>query len=174
MGAPSSNKRSQLGGETIILWVVIAIVVLGVGSVTGAVHLGSLLSGDGQQLPGNPFALVIGLFVGTVVWPAAATWILIGLGVVVLALAVLVLRVVLRRKSKRSRVDVAAQHMAKGKDLRALSLRGATATAERLGVKGSPGVPVGKTVLGPVLLQLSLGDRYLSLTDRMNHAPQRP
>lgn len=163
MGAPSGNKRSQLGGETIILWVVIAVVVVGVGSVTGAVHLGSLLSGDGQQLPGNPFALVIGLFVGTVVWPEAATWVLISLGVVVLALAVLVLRVVLRRKSKRSRVDVAAQHMAKGKDLRALSLRGATATAERLGVKGSPGVPVGKTVLGKQMVFGSWEDMHIDI-----------
>ena len=33
MGAPSSNKRSQLGGETIILWVVIVVVVVGVQTV---------------------------------------------------------------------------------------------------------------------------------------------
>lgn len=163
MGAPSGNKRSQLGGETVIPWVIITVVVLGVGSVTGAVHLGELLSGDGQQLPGNPFALVVGLVKGTVVWPEAATWVLIGLGVVVLALAVLVLRVVLRRKSKRSRVDVAAQHMAKGKDLRALSLRGATATAERLGVKGSPGIPVGKTVLGKQMVYGSWEDMHIDI-----------
>ncbi|WP_427136663.1 type IV secretory system conjugative DNA transfer family protein [Pseudarthrobacter sp. S9] len=163
MGAPSSNKRSQLTGETIILWVIITAVVLGVGSVTGAVHLGSLLAGDGQQLPGNPFALVVGLFKGTVTWPAAATWVLIGFGVVVVALGVLVLRAVLRRKSKRSRVDVAAQHMAKGRDLRALSLRGATATAERLGVKGSPGVPVGKTVLGGQLVFGSWEDMHIDI-----------
>ncbi|WP_427019535.1 type IV secretory system conjugative DNA transfer family protein (plasmid) [Pseudarthrobacter sp. P1] len=163
MGAPSSNKRSQLSGETIILWVIITAVVLGVGSVTGAVHLGSLLAGDGQQLPGNPFALVVGLFKGTVVWPAAATWLLIGFGVVVVAVAVLVLRAVLRRRSRRSRVDVAAQHMAKGRDLRALSLRGATATAERLGVKGSPGVPVGKTVLGRQLVFGSWEDMHIDI-----------
>lgn len=163
MGAPSSNKSSQLGDETIILWVVIAVVVLGVGSVTLAVHLGSLLAGDGQPLPGNPFALVVGLIKGTVVWPAAATWVLVVLGIVVLALAVLVLWMVLRRKSKRSRVDVAAQHMAKGRDLRALSLRGATATAERLGVKGSPGVPVGKTVLGKQLVYGSWEDMHIDI-----------
>ncbi|MCQ9165494.1 type IV secretory system conjugative DNA transfer family protein [Arthrobacter sp. STN4] len=163
MGAPNSNKRSQLGGETIILWVVIAVVVLGTGSVTGAVHVGSMLSGDGQQLPGNPFALVLGLIKGTVSWPPAATWVLIGLGFLVVVLAVLVLRVTLRRRSKRSRVDIAAQHMAKGKDLRALSLRGATATAERLGVKGSPGVPVGKTVLGKQMVFGSWEDMHIDI-----------
>ncbi|WP_139006911.1 type IV secretory system conjugative DNA transfer family protein [Arthrobacter crystallopoietes] len=163
MGAPNSNKRSRLDGETLILWVLITAVVLGVGSVTGAVHLGSLIAGDGQQLPGNPFALVIGLFTGTVVWPPAAMWVLIGLGAVVAVLAVLVLRAVLRRRSKRSRVDVAAQHMAKGRDLRALSLRGATATAERLGVKGSPGVPVGKTVLGGQPVYGSWEDMHIDI-----------
>src|SRR5690242_14533649 len=55
MGAPSSGKRSQLDAETVLLWVFITVVVLGVGSVTGAVHLGSILSNDGQKLPANPF-----------------------------------------------------------------------------------------------------------------------
>ena len=35
MGAPNSGKRSQLDGETILLWIFITVVVLGVGSVTG-------------------------------------------------------------------------------------------------------------------------------------------
>lgn len=163
MGAPGNNKRSPHGGETLMLWVIITLIVVGVGSVTGAVQLGSLLTGDGQQLPPNPFALVIGLFTGTIVWPEYATRVLVGIGVVVIALAVLVLRVMLRRTSKRSRVDVAAQHMAKGKDLRALSLRGATATAERLGVKGSPGVPVGKTILGKQMVYGSWEDMHIDI-----------
>lgn len=128
MGAPSSGKRSRMDGETILLWIFITIVVVGVGSVAGAVHLGSILSGDGQALPANPFELVFGLISHKVTWPAAATWVLVGFGVIIIAVAVLVVRSVLRRRSKRSRVDAAAQHMAKGRDLRALSLRGATAT----------------------------------------------
>ncbi|MFC8041744.1 type IV secretory system conjugative DNA transfer family protein [Paenarthrobacter sp. NPDC057355] len=163
MGAPNTGKRSQLGGETILLWIFITVVVLGVGSVTGAVHLGSMIAGDGQKLPANPFELVFSLFSHKVTWPPAAAAVLIGCGVVVVALAVLVVRGVLRRRSKRSRVDVAAQHMAKGKDLRALSLRGATATAERLGVKGSPGVPVGKTVLGGQMVYGSWEDMHIDV-----------
>ena len=61
MGAPNSGKRSRMDGETILLWVFITAVVLGVGSVAGAVHLGSLLSNDSQTLPANPFELVFGL-----------------------------------------------------------------------------------------------------------------
>src|SRR5687768_7639086 len=124
MGAPSSGKRSRIDTETILLWVFITVVVLGVGSVAGAAHLGSMLSGDGQQLPANPFELVFALISQKVTWPAAATWVLIGFGVLVIVVAVLVVRAVLRKRSKRSRVDAAAQHMAKGRDLRALSLRG--------------------------------------------------
>ena len=163
MGAPSSGKRSRMDGETILLWVFITAVVLGVGSVAGAVHLGSLLSNDGQKLPANPFELVFGLLSQKVTWPAAATWVLIGFGVLIILVAVLVVRAVLRRRSKRSRVDAAAQHMAKGQDLRALSLRGATATAERLGVKGSPGVPVGKTVLGGQMVYGSWEDMHIDI-----------
>ena len=163
MGAPSSGKRSQLDTETVLLWVFITIVVLGVGSVAGAVHLGSILSGDGQTLPANPFELVFGLVSQKVTWPTAATWVLVGFGVFIIVVAVLVVRAVLRKRAKRSRVDTAAQHMAKGRDLRALSLRGATATAERLGVKGSPGVPVGKTVLGGQMVYGSWEDMHIDI-----------
>lgn len=163
MGAPSSGKRSRMDGETILLWVFITVVVLGVGSVAGAVHLGSMLSNDGQKLPANPFELVFSLLSQKVTWPAAATWVLIGFGVLIIAVAVLVVRAVLRKRSKRSRVDAAAQHMAKAKDLRALSLRGATATAERLGVEGSPGVPVGKTVLGGQMVYGSWEDMHIDI-----------
>ncbi|BCW86452.1 hypothetical protein NicSoilE8_41250 (plasmid) [Arthrobacter sp. NicSoilE8] len=163
MGAPTSGKRSGLDAETTLLWVFIAVVVAGVGSITGAVHLGSMLSHDGQELPANPFELVFSLISHKVTWPPAATGVLIGLGVLALVIAVLVVRAVLRRKAKRSRVDAAAQYMAKGRDLKALSLRGATATAERLGVKGSPGVPVGKTVLGGQMVYGSWEDMHIDI-----------
>ncbi|AMM31634.1 Conjugative transfer gene complex protein [Sinomonas atrocyanea] len=79
------------------------------------------------------------------------------------AVAAVVVRAVLRRRSKRSRVDAAAQHMATGRDLRALSLAGATATAQRLGVRGSPGVPVGRTVLGRQMVYGSWEDMHLDV-----------
>ncbi|QOT19810.1 type IV secretory system conjugative DNA transfer family protein [Paenarthrobacter sp. YJN-5] len=163
MGAPTSGRRNRIDAETTLLWTFITLVVAGVGSVTGAVHLGSLIAGDGQELPANPFELVFSLISHKIIWPPAATWVLIGFAAVILAVAVLVIRAVARRKSKRSRVDAAAQYMAKGRDLRALSLRGATATAERLGVKGSPGVPVGKTVLGGQMVYGSWEDMHIDI-----------
>lgn len=163
MGAPNSGRRSQLDPGTVLLWVLIIAVVLAVGAVTGAVHLGSALAHDGQRLPANPFELVLGLLARKVIWPAPSTWVLAGLGAVVAACAVLVARAVLRRRAKRSRVDAAAQHMAKGRDLRALSLAGATATAERLGVKDSPGVPVGRTVLGRQMVYGSWEDMHIDI-----------
>lgn len=163
MGAPNSGKRSQLDPGTVLLWVCIIAVVLAVGTVTGAVHLGSTLAHDGQRLPANPFELVLGLLTHKVTWPAPSTWVLAGLGAVIVMLAVLVVRSVMRRRAGRSRVDAAAQHMAKGRDLRALSLAGATATAERLGVKGSPGVPVGRTVLGRQMVYGSWEDMHIDI-----------
>lgn len=163
MGAPNSGRRSQLDPGTVLLWVCIITVVLAVGTVTWAVHLGSALAHDGQRLPANPFELVLGLLTHKVTWPAPSTWILAGLGLVVLLLVALVARGVLRRRSKRSRVDAAARHMARGRDLQALSLRGATATAERLGVKGSPGVPVGRTVLGRQMVYGSWEDMHIDV-----------
>jgi type IV secretory pathway TraG/TraD family ATPase VirD4 len=53
--------------------------------------------------------------------------------------------------------------MAKGRDLQALGLRGATATAERLGVTGSPGVPVGRTVLGRQMVYGSWEDMHIDV-----------
>ena len=81
MGAPTSGNRSGLDTETTLLWVVIAVVVAGVGSITGAVHIGSMLSHDGQELPANPFELVFSLISHKVTWPPTATGVLIGFGV---------------------------------------------------------------------------------------------
>jgi type IV secretory pathway TraG/TraD family ATPase VirD4 len=163
MGAPDSGRRSQPDPGTVLLWVCIIAVVVVVGAVAGAVHLGSALAHDGQRLPANPFELVLGLPTHKVAWPAAATWALAGLAAVIVVLGVVVVRAVVRRRAGRSRVDAAARHMATGRDLRALGLRGATVTAERLGVRGSPGVPVGRTVLGRQMVYGSWEDMHLDV-----------
>ncbi len=69
MGAPN-KKASHLSGETIALWAVLAVVMIGAGSTAGAIHLGSKVAGDDQQLPKNPAELLVGLIKGTVTWPA--------------------------------------------------------------------------------------------------------
>lgn len=82
--------------------VLLAIVMVGAGATTGAVHLGSLIAGGGQQLPKNPAELLVGLIKGTVTWPAPATWVLVGFGVLLVALAVLITQAVRKSASKRS------------------------------------------------------------------------
>lgn len=152
----SATSRRSGGGSidpgTVVLWIVLALVALGVGAATAAVHLGSRLAGSSDPLPTNPFELVIALGTGTVAWPAPATWVLAGLGAGVLLLAGSVTAVVVGTRRQRSRVDRAARHMGrgvgKGDALHALSQRGAAASAARLGVTGAVGLPIAATVAG--------------------------
>jgi type IV secretory pathway TraG/TraD family ATPase VirD4 len=81
-------------------------------------------------------------------WPTQSTivaWVLLGV-LVVLTVTVVVVRS--RSAHKRTRVDKAAVHMCRGKDLDHLSTKGATATAVRLGVENSTGVRLGRSVAG--------------------------
>ena len=149
-----NNRRRDPGGfsaETILLAAGIVIVIVGVAGLNHAVRLGHQLDGSGVELTSDPFGLVFQLFSGKVPWPAAGTWIIAGVGVLVLALVVLILLAVARYRKRSSRVDRAASYMGRGKDVEALSRRNAEATAQRLGVQDSPGVPIGKTIGGQPL-----------------------
>ena len=149
-----NNRRRDPGGfsaETILLAAGIVIVIVGVAGLNLAVRLGHQLDGSGVELVTDPFGLVFQLFSGKVPWPAAGTWIIAGVGVLVLALVVLILIAVARYRRRSSRVDRAASYMGRGKDVEALSRRNAEATAQRLGVQDSPGVPIGKTIGGQPL-----------------------
>jgi hypothetical protein len=120
---------------------VLAVVMLGAGATAGAIHLGSMVADDGQQLPKNPAELLVGLIKGTVTWPTPATWVLAGFGVILVALAVLITRALLKSVSKRSGVDTAARPMATPKDLKAQTLRGAAKKGQEPGREGFTGRP---------------------------------
>jgi type IV secretory pathway TraG/TraD family ATPase VirD4 len=66
-----------------------------------------------------------------------------------------------RTARRRTRVDKAAAHMGRGRDLDHLSTKGATATAVRLGVKDSAGVRLGRTVAGKRPLWASWEDMLI-------------
>lgn len=106
-------------------------ILVGAGATTGAIHLGSMVAGDGQQLPKNPAELLVGLIKGTVTWPAPATWILVGFGVILVALATLITRAV-HKSASGSPISMAG-----------FSLAGTT----QIGRAGHLG---GKTCSGPV------------------------
>jgi len=141
-GGPSEHSE-----ETLIICGIVALVIVVVAAINAAVRLGALLSDEHRHLPGNPFTLVINVAAGSVKWPAAATLVLAAIVALVALVGSGVAVLVLRRRGRGSRVDRAARHMGRGRDIAPVSLRGATATAERLGVN-TPGLPLGRTING--------------------------
>jgi hypothetical protein len=56
--SPTNNRRRDpggLSGEVVLLWVGILVVVVVVGAVYAAMHLGHRLAGTGVVLPADPF-----------------------------------------------------------------------------------------------------------------------
>jgi hypothetical protein len=143
----ATSKRS--GGsstepEAILALAVMATAAIAVGLIDGAVQLGAMID-DTDRPPTNPIRLMSGLAKGTVAWPASATYVLAG-AVVILALVVGVgWGLWSSRKNRPSRVDRAARHMGRGRDLGPLSLHQAKQTATRLGVE-SPGLAIADTI----------------------------
>ena len=149
MSTPNNRRRDPGGltGEMVLLWVGIVLVVLVVGSVYAAMHLGHKIAGTGGVLPADPFSVLFGLLGGELAWPGAAGWwVLGGVGLVVLVLGVLAGVGLARLRKGRTRVDRAAAYMGRGRDVEHLTRKSAQATAQRLGVATSPGVPIGRTV----------------------------
>lgn len=162
MSTPNNRRRDPggLAGETILIWIAIVAVVVVVGGIYAAMHLGHQLAGTGTVVPTDPFELVFGLFGGDVAWPGAAGWwVLGGFAAVLIGLAVLVGWLVARMRRNRSRVDRAAAYMGRGRDVEGLSTKAVQKTAQRLGVSAAPGLPIGVTV--------STGQRLLSSWEDM-------
>ncbi|WP_318391257.1 TraM recognition domain-containing protein [Microbacterium maritypicum] len=164
MSTPNNRRRDPggFGAETMMLLVGIGGVVAAIVVLNVAVRLGHQLDGTGVELPSDPFALTLGVVMGRVPWPASATWIVIVLLAVVLALVVLAIIGVVRYRKGRTRVDRASSYMGRGKDVEGLSKRNAQAQATRLGVTGSLGVPIGKT-LGQMPLYGTWEDMHIDI-----------
>lgn len=158
MSAP--NRKGTGLGDALGIWLAIgAAVVIGGGSWVAA-HLGSRMAGLASP-PAHPIDLVAGLAKGRVPWPAQSTIVACVLLGVLIALTVTVLVVRSRTAHKRTRVDKAAVHMGRGKDLDHLGTKGATATAVRLGVENSTGVRLGRSVAGKRPLWASWEDMLI-------------
>ncbi|GAB3918917.1 hypothetical protein GCM10011575_28940 [Microlunatus endophyticus] len=150
MSLPSNRRRqpSGLSTELVLLWSGIILVALALLLINVAVRLGDLISGTAIRLPGNPFDLVFGLIAGRVGWPRAATPLIIILALVLLVGSIVGVRLVHRLRHGSSRVDTAATYLGRGREVESLSERSAVRTATRLGVAGSPGVLIGRSVQG--------------------------
>lgn len=164
MSTPNNRRRDPggFGAETMMLLVGIGGVVAAIVVLNVAVRLGHQLDGTGVELPSDPFAFTLGVVMGRVPWPASATWIVIVLLAIVLALVVLAIIGVVRYRKGRTRVDRASSYMGRGKDVEGLSKRNAQAQATRLGVTGSLGVPIGKT-LGQMPLYGTCEDMHIDI-----------
>ncbi len=166
MSTPNNRRRDPggLGAEAVLVWVAIVVVVIVVGSVYAALHLGHRLAGTGTQVPADPFSAVFGLLGGDVAWPGAAGWWVVGgLAAIGVLLAVLVGLLLRRLRRNRTRVDRAASYMGRGRDVEALTRKNAQTTARRLGVEDSPGVPIGRAVGGGQPLFGSWEDMHIDI-----------
>ncbi|KAB1636129.1 type IV secretory system conjugative DNA transfer family protein [Pseudoclavibacter terrae] len=107
-------------------------------------RIGHRLAGTGQQIPLNPFEVLFGMLEGELTWPGTpGTLVVIAIAIIVLGLVVAWF--LWRRKwaKRRTRVDRVSTYMGRGHDVEALSRKSAEASAARLGVEGSAGVPIG-------------------------------
>ncbi|HOW02281.1 MAG TPA: TraM recognition domain-containing protein, partial [Rhodoglobus sp.] len=133
---------------TILVGIVVVLVLGVVGVLWGSVTIGSRLDGVNPTLTRNPLEVVFGLIRGRVVWPASATWLTVVFAVILLAIATGLGVRIGRVRSKRTRVDRSAAYLARGRDLSELGRKGASRTAQRLGVQGTPGIPLGRSIPG--------------------------
>lgn len=161
----TNNRRPQPGrvtGETIALFVVIGFVLVALVTVYAAAKFGHQLAGL-EPIPADPWETLFGVLKGDVAWPMASTVIAISVLAVLLILASLIGWAAARRGRRSTRVDHAARYMGRGRDVEPLTRKAATATAQRLGVQGSAGVPIGRTVGSSTSLFGSWEDMHIDI-----------
>lgn len=147
MSAPNRKGTTGTTGQVLLPFVLVGIIVAALGGGWVSIQFGARMAGNPAP-PTGLSALLEGVLRGTVPWPAQATVVAIVLAILLVALAVAIGLLLGRRGigGKKPRVDKAAAHMGKGNDIAAYTHQGATKTAKRLGVEGSPGVFVGNLV----------------------------
>ncbi|QGN34293.1 type IV secretory system conjugative DNA transfer family protein [Microlunatus sp. Gsoil 973] len=162
-----SNRRRDPGGLSAELLLLLAGIALVAGTtllINVGVRLGNVIDGGRTRLPADPLELLFATIIGDLPWPAAATPVLIAASVLLLGTVILVWRLVHRFRQIGSRVDRTATVLGRGKEVESLSERSALRTAARLGVVGSPGVLIGRTVQGDRPLYGSWEDMHIDIS----------
>ncbi len=163
MTATANNRRREPGkasNEKLILGLALTAVTL-VAVVWVSMTLGSRMDGVNDGLTRDPFEMISGLLRGQLVWPTAATTVALGFAGSGLLITVWILWMRANRRRGRTNVDRAAPFMAPLRDVAHMQSKGAQKKSARLGVNGSPGIPVGSTVVGAKPLYASFEDMLI-------------
>lgn len=161
----ANNRRAQPSGvraDTLLLYGVGGTLTAAWATVYLAVRIGHHLGGL-PSTPADPWQILFGVIEGSLTWPTESTVIAVLVVCVLLVVTGLVWWRVARRRRRTSRVDHAARYMGRGRDIETLTRKAATATAERLGVHDSAGVPIGRTVAASVALFGSWEDMHIDV-----------
>lgn len=147
MSAPTRGRGPSRGIGPLLLPALMIGAFLLTCAVWAALRLAGLLTGADYTAGRDPVAAVTAVVTGEAPWPAAATVVAAGLGVVLAGVAVLAGQRGARRRARGSRVDVAARHMGRSGQIAPLTLAAARATATRLQAPvDPPGLAIGTTV----------------------------
>jgi type IV secretory pathway TraG/TraD family ATPase VirD4 len=142
------REPGALDGTTVAVGIILGLLIAVVGVIWAAVALGSRIDGVNPDLTRNPLEVVFGLIRARVVWPPSSTALAIVFGAIAVAIVAGIGVLVSRGGRRRTRVDRSSAYLARGRDLEELSRKGAGRTAARLGVTGTPGIPLGKSIPG--------------------------
>lgn len=133
------------------------------GTVYAAIKIGYHFAEISGGSPDDPFAVLAGVFSGTLTWPPQATLVVIIIVAVAILVAVAIGAFLARHRRRASRVDHTTRYLGRGQDIAALTHKSATQTATRLGVTDAPGVPIGVTVASRQQLYGSWEDMHIDI-----------
>lgn len=148
--------------STLLLVVVTVMVIAGSVPLIAGVHVWAWVRGV-ADVSWNPFTLVFDLAggrvdpTGEVYW-----WITAAAGILVVVSGLVVLAGVRRHRQSR-RGDEAAQYAGRGRDIEPITLKAVAAKAQRLGVQGAAGLPVGRTVASDAAVLSSFEDVCITI-----------
>lgn len=159
------KKKQATGNSTVQTIIVFGILAGAVMLVWGAFIAGSRLEGLNADVSTDLSEALIAvkyLLTDRAVWPGTATAILLAVAVLGGAVVLWWVWANRRRAATKTRVDDRAKQLAHGAELGSITESGVQATADRLGVEGTPGLVIGESVQDGALLMSSWEDTRLT------------
>jgi type IV secretory pathway TraG/TraD family ATPase VirD4 len=149
-GATRRRQPLQLAADPVLLWALLGGAAITAG-VWATVHLAAAVD-ELPAPPANPVLLIVELATGRTDWPPSAAG--IGTGIILaVGLLGIASRLLIGKHHNRLRGDRAARLMGTGPAIEQIAAHATRATARRLGVAGSIGLPIADTLAGVTLYQ---------------------